>query len=136
MFAILIAVPRSAGGQEEEASPVVAYVEKGEPAPFAGDLYTIRESLLLDADLESCRTKAAADIKAVSKHAAVDLEFAEVSAIVKLESERARREIVERELEAVGAWYRAPVFVAIVAVAATLGAVTVVGYTWGQLARQ
>ena len=53
----------------------------------------------------------------------------------RVDSERARAEILRRELKKASAWYRSPVFVALVTVVATLGGVTVIGYAWGQMSK-
>lgn len=83
--------------------------------------------------LEQCDERAAVELSRAVLHFEVEIDFERRKAEARLDSERARRVLVEAELEGAYAWYRSPIFVAAVTVAATFGAVTVIGYSWGQI---
>lgn len=128
-----LAWPRTALGQTDDRA--VTYLDVGQVAPFAGDLFPVRLSIDLGLRLERCAEFAALELATVKARHAAELRFRREAMAAKLDAERTRRAILTRELAEAGAWYRSPVFVSIVAVVATLGGVTVIGYTWGQLSR-
>ena len=138
VFACLTAYPRSAKGEDETAGPAehgIVYLGAGELAPFAGDLFPPSRSARIGLRLEGCEERAALKIRFAARTFENDLNYARDIAAEKVRAERARMELVERELALAMAWYRSPVFAAICAAVATVAAMTAIGYIWGQMSR-
>ncbi len=104
------------------------FVQKGEPAPFAGDLLTPEQSAQLIVRVESCEERAAARL--AHDLARQKIELGRKLALLKidLDTARLRGDMYQQETERLDAWYRRPAIVAFVS--AVLSATVVMGSAW------
>lgn len=111
------------------------HLRQGEPAPFDGDLLPVRLSVELGMKIETQKAMCEAESRHQSKLHQIRADADARRAAVKAAADAKRVELLTSELDAAGAWYRSPAFVAAVSVTATLLTATLVGYTWAELAR-
>lgn len=118
-----------------EPPPCVTNLEAGEPAPFTGDLCPVATMIRLGLRIEGAIERHAEALKHQGEIFGVKLQAAEDRAETRVDAANARAAIFKAKVQALSVWYRSPYFVAAVSAGLTLLAVTVVGYTWGQLSR-
>jgi hypothetical protein len=100
----------------------ITAVEFGEPAPFAGDLFPIRESIAWSLEIQGCYERAALELEHTKAKHDIALEHALGLAAADALADQERIKLLTAELDDARAWYRSPEFVATVAAA---GAVAV-----------
>lgn len=127
----LLSSPASAADDvelEHEATPLA----KDQPAPFAGTL--LPPWLALELADDSCPAKRQADQVAAGRllGVRVDEQKALRSSAARAAAERER--LLRDELDRQTAFYRQPIFVAIVSMAVTIGIVVATGYVLGAIA--
>ena len=115
-FVFLSAWPANGQPTDQTTEPPITYLEKGDPAPFSGDLFPPEKSARLGLRIEHCQQMAAADIAKATRIFEVELKAEKDKLKAMLETERMHREVLERRIDELSAWYRSPEFVAIVAV--------------------
>jgi hypothetical protein len=98
---------------------------EGEAAPFDGDLWPVTRSLRMALRAEACAERAAADLAHAVRGFEIELKFDRKEAEVERRGDQDRILILKNALANAHPWYREPVFVAFVSVAATLTAILV-----------
>lgn len=101
----------------------IIFLEEGEPAPFAGDLFPPEKSIRLGIRLETCQERLILDLSHAKQIFEIELRRCEDRAAARLNAANQRAEVYKRELEAAQAWYRSPPFIAGVAVVATVATI-------------
>ncbi len=109
--------------RSEKPEPSPSQIEKGEPAPFDGILYTTVQALRISLREERCVQRAELDIATARKRHAIEIEAATAAAAIKAEANDARIALLERQLAEANPWHSSPPIVATVAATLTVAAV-------------
>lgn len=118
----------SPGGSSNATEPPpsdtneITTLAKGEPAPFAGDLFPIRDSIAWALEIEGCAEQAAAELDHAKQKYQIELSRQRALAAADGKADRQRVEILAAELAKAQAWYRSPAFVAAVAASVAVAA--------------
>lgn len=135
-FCICGASPASSSAATEPPPSNTAEITtlaQGEPAPFAGDLFPVEDSIRWALEIEGCAERAAAELDHAKALYQIELSRQRALAAADGKADRLRAEILAAELAKARAWYRSPAFVAAaaasVAVAALLASTILVQAT-------
>ncbi len=80
--------------------------------------------------LEGFEERAALLLTHVTRKFEIELKYEHDTSKAKLEAKDELLSLLQRELDMATAWYRSPVFITLVATAATIVGMFVIGYTW------
>lgn len=105
----------------------ITTLAQGEPAPFAGDLFPVEDSIRWALEIEGCAERAAAELDHAKALYQIELSRQRALAAADGKADRLRAEILAAELAQARAWYRSPAFVA--TVAATVAIATLLAST-------
>ncbi len=112
----------------------VFYLERGDQAPFSGDLFPVRLSLSLGLQLERCEQQHEAVVSRLTKLHTNDLALEKEKARIKTEAANQRIAVLTRNMDEAKAFYRQPWFVASVSVFLTVAAVMSTVYVYDAIA--
>jgi hypothetical protein len=94
-------------------------LEKGTPAPYAGQLLTPDLAIELGVRASQCVARTQAEVDHAKALAGVQLGLCKQTAEVDAALHRDQLGLLHQELDAARAWYRSPEFVAAVAIVLT-----------------
>ena len=129
-FCTCAALPASSNAATEPPPSNTAEITtlaQGEPAPFAGDLYPVFDSVRFALEIEGCAERAAAELEHTKALYQIKLEKQRALTDADRKADRAELELLTAELAQARAWYRSPAFVA--TVAATVAIATLLAST-------
>ena len=119
--AICAALPTAYANKSESASaPAIVHLAINEPAPFAGDLYPVDDSIRMAIEVEGCKARSDAALDRARRLHDVELSRCKGMAQVSADADQRRIELLTAELEASRVWYRSAPFVAAVASVSTV----------------
>lgn len=119
-FAFFALLP-NASGTGSQITPI----NKGEPAPFTGDLFPVGDSIRYAMEIADCAERARLKIEHKDRLHSIQLTKVQALADAAVDAERQRADFAVRRLDEALVWYRSPTFVAVVSVATTIGLVMV-----------
>lgn len=113
---------------DKEMKLCVMYIKAGEPAPFDGMLYTVKQAAVQTAKLEEARELVTVEVEHQKKLDAVELAKEKALHQIDLDagedSKKKMKELYEKQLDLVEpSWYEEPIVVIPLTVVVTLGAV-------------
>jgi len=120
----------------ENTRAEITTLDRGQPAPFAGDLYPVEDSVRFALEIEGCAERAAAELDYAKALYQIEIERQAGLAKADAKADRQRLELIAAELVEARAWYRSPAFVATVAASvaiATLLASTILVQATGEV---
>lgn len=133
-FVFSSACPAKGAEPESPGEPPITYLEEGDAAPFAGDLFPPAKSTRLGIRLEGCQQKAALDLSHATQIFENELQRERDKGVARLDAERDRKLVWKAEAEKANAWYRSPEFIAPIAIAGTILVFVVSIYAYDAIA--
>lgn len=133
-FVFSSACPARGAEPENPGEPPITYLEEGDAAPFAGDLFPPAKSTRLGIRLEGCQQKAALDLSHTTQIFENELQRERDKGAARLKAEHDRKLVWKAEAERAGAWYRSPEFIAPIAIAGTILVFVVSIYAYDAIA--
>ncbi len=103
-----------------ETEPEVTFLDKGDIAPFAGDLYPVGDSIRIALEVEGCAERARIDLDHAREIHQIEIARVQSLAEAAAVADRERVRLLSAEIDANRGWYRSPPFVAAVAVVSTV----------------
>ena len=100
----------------------ITTLAQGEPAPFPGDLFPIRDSIAWALEIERCAERAAVELEHARAVYQIELSRQRALAAADGKADRMRVDVLTAELAEANAWYRSPAFVAAVAASVAVAA--------------
>lgn len=106
----------------DQSEPQITAINKGEPAPFDGDLYPIDVSIRFGLAVEHCLERSAAELDYQRKLTDIEIAKTQAIATASTDTDARRIQLLHAQLDEANAWYRSTPFVAAVTATITVAA--------------